>query len=258
MGRPRGLQAARVALAVGLGLLPPLGARAADGPELACRPAIAVRALAKPPDGSQGPAPIPAGPGDYRDKLQPTRLGWPTLKRWCVWIEPVSTSGPGLVWDQRWFAAVDGALATWEQRLPIRRVTSPEEAQILLWRRKPPLRHNRASHGRAELELQEVQRTPNGPWQIEPMVSVAISPGQAQQAIQATALHELGHAFGLWGHSDQSGDVMAVAPGAKPLLQLSPRDLATLNWLYQQPGLAPTPAAVHPAVGPTPLAPGAN
>ena len=251
-----GFKAPRLALAFALVLVPSLGARAADGPEPSCPVAMAVRPLAIPADGSHGPAPIPAGPGDYRGQLQPTHLGWPTLKHWCVWIEPVSASGPGLLWDQRWFAAVDGALATWEQRLPISRVNTPEQAQILLWRRKPPLRHNRASHGRAELELQEVQR--NGHWQIEPMVSVAISPGQAQPAIQATALHELGHAFGLWGHSDQSGDVMAVAPGAKPLLQLSPRDLATLNWLYQQPGLAPTPAAAPPAAGLTPLAPGAN
>ena len=77
-----------------------------------------------------------------------------------------------------------------------------------------------------------------GTWQLEPNVTVLISPGQAQPAIQATALHELGHAFGLWGHSDQPGDAMAVSPGAQPILQLSNRDLRTLQWLQQQPGLS--------------------
>ena len=68
-------------------------------------------------------------------------------------------------------------------------------------------------------------------------MQVLISPGQAEPAIQATALHELGHAFGLWGHSDRAGDAMAVHPGARPVLDLSPRDRATLQWLQAQPGL---------------------
>jgi predicted Zn-dependent protease len=85
------------------------------------------------------------------------------------------------------------------------------------------------------LQLLQVQRA--GVWSLEPQVAVLISPGQAEPAIQATALHELGHAFGLWGHSDQPGDAMAVSPGAQPVLELSPRDRATLRWLQAQPGL---------------------
>jgi predicted Zn-dependent protease len=186
--------------------------------------------------------------------LRPTPYGWPTLASWCVWIEPGATSGPAALWDQRWLGAVAAALASWEQVLPIQRADEPGQAQVLIWRRKPRLQNNRASHGRAELELVEVERS--GQWQIEPLVTVAISPGQAQTAIQATALHELGHAFGLWGHSDQASDVMAVAPGAKPLLQLSHRDRATLGWLYRQQGL--NSDAVRPAAGPALPAPGAN
>jgi predicted Zn-dependent protease len=70
---------------------------------------------------------------------------------------------------------------------------------------------------------------------VEPQVRVLISPGQRLEAIQATALHELGHAFGLWGHSDNPGDAMAVSPGSQPVLRLSARDLATIRWLYSQP-----------------------
>jgi predicted Zn-dependent protease len=66
-------------------------------------------------------------------------------------------------------------------------------------------------------------------------VVVLISPGQRQAAIQATALHELGHAFGLWGHSDNPADAMAAQPGPTPILQLSARDRASLGWLLRQP-----------------------
>jgi predicted Zn-dependent protease len=62
-------------------------------------------------------------------------------------------------------------------------------------------------------------------------VEVLISPGQRAAASQATALHELGHAFGLWGHSDQPGDALTAVPGAEPVLRPSPRDRATLLWL---------------------------
>jgi predicted Zn-dependent protease len=186
-----------------------------------------------PPTSASAAAPDGA---DYRHRLRPTPAGWPIREHWCVWVEPIRKTGPTGIWEQRWHQAVIAALSTWQQQMPITLVDQPEQAQVLVERRRPPLRNNRASHGRAVLELLEVQR--QGTWQLEPNVTVLISPGQAQPAIQATALHELGHAFGLWGHSDQPGDAMAVSPGAQPILQLSNRDLRTLQWLQQQPGLS--------------------
>ena len=183
-----------------------------------------------------------AGGGDYRQLLKPTAAGWPVRSSWCVWIEPLAPGTPASSFEARWQRAVEAALATWQGELPIQRVATADQAQVRLWRRRPPLKSGsdgalRASHGRALLELRQVQRL--GQWQLEPLVEVLISPGQRPEAIQATSLHELGHAFGLWGHSDQDGDVMAVSPTARPLLSLSPRDRATLRWLLRQPGLAP-------------------
>jgi predicted Zn-dependent protease len=129
------------------------------------------------------------------------------------------------------------AVATWQRDLAITVVDQPEQAQVLVERRRPPILNNRASHGRATLQLLEIQR--DGRWQLEPRVLVLISPGQGPAAMQANALHELGHAFGLWGHSDQPGDVMAVQPGTQPVLELSERDRRTLQWLQQQPELRP-------------------
>ncbi|MEB3264566.1 MAG: matrixin family metalloprotease [Synechococcus sp.] len=183
------------------------------------------------------PEPAPGG-ADYRHQLRAGPWGWVHRSPWCVWIEPLGTS-PSL-WDRRWSEAVEAALARWQEILPIERVEDPSAAQIQLLRRRPPLRllegEQRASHGRAELlGARWVRR--QGTWRLEPRLRVLLSPGQRQSGIEATALHELGHAFGLWGHSDQSGDVMAAVPGAQPVLQISPRDRATLRWLLHQPSL---------------------
>jgi predicted Zn-dependent protease len=152
-----------------------------------------------------------------------------------VWIEPGTTEEPASRWDTRWRQAVDGALDEWRTLLPIVVVDDPQSAQVQVLRRRPPLRGGRASHGRAELELRKVQRSER--WALEPRVLVSISPAQRLEATQATALHELGHAFGLWGHSDVATDAMAAVPGPQPVLVLSARDRATLLWLQQQPAL---------------------
>jgi hypothetical protein len=229
----------------------PVAERRRSLPPPAASDGQAGAAPGEPGTAAVPPAADPAA-ADYRHRLRATPFGWPRRDHWCVWIEPGAVEGPAARWHQAWAGAVTAALASWRELLPLTVVEDRERAQVLVWRRRPPLRGGRASHGRAELELLLVQR--GGQPALEPRVTVSISPGQRPQAIEATALHELGHAFGLWGHSDDPTDALAAVPGATPIRSLSARDRATLQWLQRQPGLQLTPALLESWGQPTPAA----
>ena len=162
-------------------------------------------------------------------------MGPASLPRWCVWVEPATGDSPDR-WQKRWLSAVGAALDTWSGHLPVIRVQDPDQAHVRVRRQRPPRRRTasgwRASNGRSRLQLVQVRR--QGVWRFEPKVWVLVSPELRAPVLQATALHELGHAFGLWGHSPDPGDAMAVHQGQDPVLKLSERDLETLQWLRSQ------------------------
>ena len=199
-------------------------------PEL-CPPQQQVRtlqvALERQPPGQR--------PG-YASSIATTSLGPPVLKHWCVWVQPAAAT-PANRWDQRWLDQVSSALTTWGALVPLTLVDSPDQANVLIHRQRPARRQIagawRASNGRTQLQVVDVQR--KGRRRLEPQVKVMVSPGLRAQALQATALHELGHAFGLWGHSSTPTDVLAISQGERPVLVPSERDRLTLTWVMQQP-----------------------
>ena len=198
-------------------------------PEL-CPPQQQVRtlqvALERQPPGQR--------PG-YASSIATTSLGPPVLKHWCVWVQPAAAT-PANRWDQRWLDQVSSALTTWGELVPFTLVDSPDQANVLIHRQRPARRQVagvwRASNGRTQLQVVDVQR--QGRLKLEPLVKVMVSPGLRAEALQATALHELGHAFGLWGHSSVPTDVLAISQGERPVLVPSQRDRLTLAWVMQQ------------------------
>ena len=198
-------------------------------PEL-CPPQQQVRtlqvALERQPPGQR--------PG-YASSIATTSLGPPTLKHWCVWVHPAAAT-PANRWDQRWLDQVSSALTTWGALVPLTLVDNPDQANVLIHRQRPARRQVagvwRASNGRTQLQVVDVQR--QGRRRLEPLVKVMVSPGLRAEALQATALHELGHAFGLWGHSSVPTDVLAISQGERPVLVPSQRDRLTLAWVMQQ------------------------
>ena len=198
-------------------------------PEL-CPPQQQVRtlqvALERQPPGQR--------PG-YASSIATTSLGPPVLKHWCVWVQPPAAT-PANRWDQRWLDQVSSALTTWRVLVPLTLVDNPDQANVLIHRQRPARRQVagvwRASNGRTQLQVVDVQR--QGRRRLEPLVKVMVSPGLRAEALQATALHELGHAFGLWGHSSVPTDVLAISQGERPVLVPSQRDRLTLAWVMQQ------------------------
>ena len=182
---------------------------------------------------------LKSAPG-YGSVVATTPFGPPVLQHWCVWLEPSDQQPPNQQppnrWERRWIGALERALAVWEEVLPITRVTSPAQAHIQILQRRPPRQRIgsqwRASNGRSRLQVVNVQR--QGQWRLEPRVEVLVSPELRASVLEATAVHELGHAFGIWGHSPQPDDVMAIHQNQNPVLKLSKRDTDTLNWLYQR------------------------
>ena len=172
----------------------------------------------------------------YASSIAATSLGPPVLKHWCVWVQPAAAM-PANRWDQRWLDQVSSALTTWDALVPLTLVDSPDQANVLIHRQRPARRQVagvwRASNGRTQLQVVDVQR--KGRRRLEPLVKVMVSPGLRAEALQATALHELGHAFGLWGHSSVPTDVLAISQGERPVLVPSERDRLTLTWVMQQP-----------------------
>jgi len=198
-------------------------------PEL-CPPQQQVRtlqvALERQPPGQR--------PG-YASSIATTSLGPPVLKHWCVWVQPAAAT-PANRWDQRWLDQVSSALTTWRALVPLTLVDNMDQANGLIHRQRPARRQGagvwRASNGRTQLQVVDVQR--QGRRRLEPLVKVMVSPGLRAEALQATALHELGHAFGLWGHSSVPTDVLAISQGERPVLVPSQRDRLTLAWVMQQ------------------------
>ena len=171
----------------------------------------------------------------YASSIATTSLGPPVLNHWCVWVQPADAT-PANRWDQRWLDAVSSALSTWGALVSLTQVENPERANVTIRRQRPARRQVagvwRASNGRTQLQIVDVQR--QGRRRLEPQVQVLVSPGLRAEALQATALHELGHAFGLWGHSSVPTDALAVSQGESPVLVPSERDRLTLVWVMQQ------------------------
>ncbi|MGB3616440.1 MAG: hypothetical protein WBA10_21795 [Elainellaceae cyanobacterium] len=177
------------------------------------------------------------GPAAYFDAIRPLPIGYLTWTDFpiSVYVEPLTEAHETLV--SLWQNAAAIALQDWGQYLPIDQVSSPAAADIQLRPVMPPLRYAadgtlRAQSGEASYDF---YLDDGGDGQIlRHRFTVSVKPGQAPRQLEASIRHELGHAFGLWGHSSDPNDALYYSQVRVPS-PLSSRDVATLCEVYRQP-----------------------
>jgi predicted Zn-dependent protease len=155
---------------------------------------------------------------------------------------------------QTWVNFVSQAVAEWSVYFPLQIIDDPETADIAIWRRRPGLRLSEtgeilpARSAEASYQLYHISQPEsenltenlteelpdNLPKKLAHKFTIFLSPTQTGSYIQSAAKHELGHALGIWGHSPLETDVMYLAQ-VRNSPPISPRDINTLQRIYQQP-----------------------
>ncbi|XHX77288.1 MAG: hypothetical protein RBJ76_23040 [Stenomitos frigidus ULC029] len=204
---------------------------------------------------------------DYFDQIETVPVGYLVWSRFpvTVYVQPATPTELASPFtaqrSQTWMKAVNQAVQEWHRYLPLVLVTQADQADIVVLRSPPPLTFEVSPAPKQGSISGQPQREPRPTLQLgrvrsavtsykvsvkgsladaasKPMLvhrcTIQLRPDQAPSYLQAAARHELGHALGLWGHSQAQTDVMYFSQVREPP-PLSSRDLNTLKRVYEQP-----------------------
>lgn len=127
-----------------------------------------------------------------------------------------------------WMQALQGKLS-WHE------VYSKEDADIICqWTADTKERAGGVEAGRTKTFTHFNTATNTGTIHHATMILVTQLPERqlTDVEVQKAYLHEVGHALGLAGHSSSRSDIMAAAVNRQQGLDLSTRDVSTINRLY--------------------------
>ncbi len=169
--------------------------------------------------------------GDYFEQVKLTEVGYLVWSQFPVKVYIDSTQ------IQESLQA-KSAVQEWNIYLPLQIVAQKEIADIQIILKSLPLGMTTLLRARSASTRYEVyiERVSPSAAVLAHRCTIFINPHQSREYIKAAALHELGHALGIWGHSLIATDALYFSQVRNPP-GISARDINTLKRVYQQPTL---------------------
>ena len=196
-----------------------------------------------PSSASSKPHPLPpaltqwqdnTNSGDYFSQVKPTQVGYLVWSQFPVKVYIKSPSSVNSQQDQAWVSAILQAVQEWNVYLPLEVVEDPDQADITIIRKAPPLRTSsdyKIIRARSAQTTYELYSNKNN--LLSHRFTILLSPSQIGYYLTAAARHEIGHALGIWGHSPLQSDALYFSQVRNPP-PISVRDVNTLKRVYEQ------------------------
>ncbi|MEC4895550.1 MAG: matrixin family metalloprotease [Oscillatoria sp. PMC 1051.18] len=187
--------------------------------------------------------------GDYFSQVKSTSLGYLIWSNFPIkyYLDRPINPDENIVSDLRflnWVNAVTKAIEEWDKYLPLQEVENVAQADLIIKRKRPSLREiidletgeTKPPRARTALTSYEfyLRVKEDNSLILAHRMTIELSTGMSERQTLATARHEIGHALGIWGHSQQETDALYYSQVANPPA-ISPRDVNTLKKIYEQP-----------------------
>jgi predicted Zn-dependent protease len=171
---------------------------------------------------------------DYFSQIAPTQVGYLIWSQFPVKVYVETPKTIDAKQAQAWVNEVLQAVQDWSAYLPLQVIEKPEVADITIIRKAPPLQTSPGSKFPRARSAQTTYDLYNKNKFLYHRFTILLSPSQTGKYLLAAARHELGHALGIWGHSQLQSDVLYFSQVRNPP-PISPRDVNTLKRVYEQP-----------------------
>ncbi|MFQ4145200.1 peptidase [Chlorogloeopsis sp. ULAP02] len=172
--------------------------------------------------------------GDYFSQVAPTPVGYLVWSQFPVTVYIETPTVISTKQAETWVNEVLQAVQEWNPYLPLKVIETPEVADITILRKTPPLQispGNKFPRARSALTTYVLYTNERF---LYHRFTILLHPSQTGKYLLAAVRHELGHALGIWGHSQIESDALYFSQVRNPP-PISPRDVNTLKRVYEQP-----------------------